>query len=71
MKLGYFEERVGEDIRKSSTRLQMFISMFFAFFVIGYQVVTKDIDNVLIIILLTASFAPKTISKFAEKTKVN
>lgn len=63
MKVGFFEEAEGV---KSSIRLQMFLTMFFSFFVIGYQVVNQQVDLVLTIMLLSAAFAPKVISKIAE-----
>jgi len=66
MKTGYFEELKDGVITKSSIRLQMFITMFFAFFVIGYQVYEKTTDIVLSTLLLSAAFVPKVVSKFAE-----
>jgi len=65
-KTGFFETAPGN---KSSIRLQMFISMWFAFLVIGYQVYRGEVDIVLSILLLSAAFAPKLIQKFAEKVK--
>jgi len=68
MKLGYFEElKTPEVVSKSSIRLQMFITMFYAFAVIGYQVYEAGkADIVLASLLLGAAFAPKVVSKFAE-----
>jgi len=65
-KIGFFEEQPGQ---KSSTRLQMFITMFFAFLVIGYQTYANEShtpDFLTMVVLLSAAFAPKTIQKFAE-----
>ena len=67
MKTGYFEELKGDNVSKSSIRLQMFITMFYSFLVIGYQVYTTgQADIVLASILLASSFTPKVVSKFAE-----
>ena len=67
MKTGYFEELKDGVITKSSIRLQMFITMFYAFLVIGYQVYeTGKADIVLATLLLSSAFVPKVISKFAE-----
>jgi len=66
MKTGYFEERKNGDVAKSSIRLQMFITMFFSFFVIGYQVYDHSTDIVLATLLLSSAFVPKVVSKFAE-----
>lgn len=67
MKLGYFEELKKPDIvSKSSIRLQMFITMFYSFAVIGYQVYTGTADIALASLLLGASFVPKVVQKFAE-----
>lgn len=54
---------------QSSVRWQMFITLGFAFLVIGYQVYINDNhvpDFLTMVTLLTASVAPKAISKFAE-----
>ncbi len=67
-KYGFFEDDKGN---KSSTRLQMFLTMLFTFGVVGWQVYTQSIDIVLTVILFTAAFAPKQIQNFAEKTKIN
>ena len=69
MKIGFFEEKSNGDIAKSSIRLQMFLSMIFSFIVIGYQVYTGQVDLLLAITLLTASFTPKVVSKFAELSR--
>ena len=66
MKTGYFEELKDGNIAKSSIRLQMFITMFFSFFVIGYQVYDHSTDIVLATLLLSSAFVPKVVSKFAE-----
>jgi len=67
MKLGYFEElKTPEVVSKSSIRLQMFITMFYAFAVIGYQAYEGSVDIVLASLLLGAAFTPKVVSKFAE-----
>ena len=66
MKTGYFEELKDGVITKSSIRLQMFITMFFSFFVIGYQVYDHSTDIVLATLLLSSAFVPKVVSKFAE-----
>jgi len=64
MKTGFFEEAPGV---KSSIRLQMFLTLIFAFLIIGYQVYKKDgADFELALLLLSAAFVPKVISKFAE-----
>jgi hypothetical protein len=63
MKTGFFEEAPGV---KSAIRLQMFMTMIFTFFVIGYQVYTKEVDYLLCLTLLVASFVPKLLQKFAE-----
>lgn len=63
-KIGFFDEDEGV---RSSIRLQMFLTLLFAFIVIGYQVYAKDgADFELALLLLTGAFAPKVISKFAE-----
>lgn len=62
----FFEDENGN---KSSIRLQMFITMFFSFLIIGYQVFYNQVDIVLTTILLTATFAPKQIQNFSEKGK--
>jgi len=66
MKVGFFEE--GEGV-KSSIRLQMFMTTLFTFVVIGYQVYHNNVDYLLALTLLTASFAPKVLQKFAENVK--
>ena len=69
MKIGFFEELKAPGIvSKSSVRLQMFITMFYAFAVIGYQAYVGSVDIVLASFLLGAAFAPKVVSKFAENT---
>ena len=69
MKVGFFESSEG---RKSSIRLQMFLTMIFTFIVIGYQVVVNENhtpDFMTMITLLTASFTPKLIQKISEKNE--
>ncbi len=61
---GFFEDEKGN---KSSTRLQMFFTMFFAFLVIGYQAYNGDVNIVLALLLFTAAFAPKQIQNLSEK----
>ena len=63
----FFEDKDGN---KSSTRLQMFLTMLFSFLVIGLQVYTQQVDIVLTIILFTAAFAPKQVQNFAEKVNL-
>ena len=68
-KTGYFETEPG---KKSSIRLQMFITMFFAFIVIGYQtyaIETHVPDFLTMLTLLTAAFAPKLLQKLQETKK--
>lgn len=65
-KVGFFESNPG---RKSSIRLQMFLTTIFTFLVIGYQVVYNDNhtpDFLTMITLLTASFTPKLIQNVNE-----
>ncbi len=67
-KVGFFEEKEGV---KSSIRLQMFITMFYSFLVIGYQTVVNENhtpDLLTMITLLVASFAPKLLQNISEKT---
>lgn len=63
-KTGFFESSPG---KKSSTRLQMFLSMLFAFWAVGYQVIHSEVDIVLTLLLFTAAFAPKQIQNLSEK----
>jgi len=63
-KNGFFEDKDGN---KSSTRLQMFLTMLFTFVVVGYQVWHSEVDIVFTILLFTAAFAPKQIQNFSEK----
>lgn len=66
-KTRFFEEKPGH---KSSIRLQMFLTLIFAFLVIGYQTYnTGNPDFVTMLTLLTAAFTPKVISKYAELKK--
>jgi hypothetical protein len=68
-KTGYFETEPG---KKSSIRLQMFLTMFFAFIVIGYQTYATEThtpDFLTMITLLTAAFAPKLLQKLQEVKK--
>ena len=62
----YFEDENGN---KSSIRLQMFYTMFFAFIVIGFQVFTNTVDLTLSVVLLSAAFVPKQVQKFSENIK--
>ena len=66
MKIGYFEDLKNGNIVKSSIRLQMFLTMFYSFFIIAYQLYADKVDIVLDTLLLTAAFVPKVVSKFAE-----
>ncbi len=60
---GFMEEKPGV---LSSIRFQMIITLLFAFF-ITYQETLKEEPNLtLILLLFTAAFVPKVISKFAE-----
>ena len=66
MKVGFFYEKEGV---KSAVRLQMFLTLIFSFLVIGYQVYIRpdhDFEFLNGLLLLTASFTPKVIQKFAE-----
>lgn len=62
--VGFFESKEGV---KSSTRLQMFLTMLFTFFVVGFQVYNNQVNIVLTLLLFTAAFAPKQIQNFSEK----
>ena len=65
-KTGYFETSPGN---KSSIRLQMFLTMFFAFIVIGYMTYATPNhtpDFLTTLTLLTAAFAPKLLQKISE-----
>ena len=66
-KTGFFESSPG---KKSSTRLQMFITMLFAFAVVGFQVYSGKVDIVLTILLFTAAFAPKQVQNISEKVNL-
>lgn len=59
----YLEEKHGVN---SLIRLQSLITLFFSFGIIIWQIVIQQIYIQLDILLITASFAPKTIQKFAE-----
>jgi hypothetical protein len=63
MKTGFFESSPGT---KSSIRLQMLLTLLFSFFVIGWQVIHSEVDIVLTVTLLTASFTPKLIQNDSE-----
>ena len=63
-KTGFFESEPGV---KSSTRLQMFMTMIFTFIAVGWQVYQNEIDIVFTLLLFTAAFAPKQIQNFSEK----
>ena len=63
-KTGFLEEAPGV---RSSTRLQMFLTMWFTFFAVGWQVYQNEVDIVLTLLLFTAAFAPKQIQNFSEK----
>jgi hypothetical membrane protein len=62
-KIGFFDEDEGV---RSSIRLQMFLTLIFAFIVIGYQVYKNQVDYLLALTLLVGAFAPKVLQKFAE-----
>lgn len=65
-KVGFFEERAGV---KSGIRLQMFMSLIFAFIIIGYQTYANENhtpDFLTTLVLLCAAFVPKVLQKFAE-----
>lgn len=69
MKTGFFETSPGH---KSSIRLQMFLTLIFAFLVIGYQVVANENhtpDFLTMLTLLTAAFTPKLIQNVSEIKK--
>lgn len=68
-KTGFFETAPG---KKSSIRLQMFITMFFAFLVVGFQTYANENHNpdfLTMLTLLTAAFAPKLLQKVSEVKK--
>jgi hypothetical protein len=65
-KVKFWEEKPGH---QSSIRLQMFLTLIFAFCVIGYQTIVNENhvpDFLTMLVLLTAAFAPKLLQKFAE-----
>ena len=59
----YLEERNGVN---SLIRLQSLLTLFFAFVIIIWQMVNGIIYFDLDLLLITASFAPKAVQKFAE-----
>jgi hypothetical protein len=66
-KTGFLETRPGY---KSSTRLNTLIILIFWITISTYQVLNGGFANFEFhILILTAAFAPKTITKFAEKAK--
>lgn len=65
----YLEERNGVS---SLIRLQSLITLFFSFGIIIWQMIIDKINIELDVLLITASFAPKALQKFAEvKTYIN
>jgi len=61
----YLEERKGVD---SLIRLQSLATLIFAFVIITWQMIEGNIYFELDALLITASFAPKALQKFAEAT---
>ena len=64
--IGFFDEGYK---KRSSIRLQMFMTLLFAFIIIGYQTYVSEKhvpDFLTMLVLLAAAFTPKVISKFAE-----
>jgi len=59
----YLEERKGVN---SLIRLQSLLTLLFSFGVIIWQIMINKIFIELDILLITASFGPKTLQKFAE-----
>ena len=64
----YLEERKGVN---SLIRLQSLLTLLFSFVVISIQIAKGTIYIELDILLITASFAPKTVQKFAELAEPN
>ena len=64
----YLEERHGVN---SLMRLQSLLTLLFSFVVISIQIAKGTIYIELDILLITASFAPKTVQKFAEYSEPN
>lgn len=60
----YLEERKGVN---SLIRLQSLLTLIFSFIIITWQMVEGKIHIELNVLLITASFAPKALQKFAEK----
>ena len=65
-KKGFFQENKGEN---SMVRLQMFLTLLFAFFAIGWQVFSNKVNLEFVIILLLFATMPKLVQKFLEKYK--
>ena len=65
-KIGFLDEAEGQ---RSSIRLQMLLTLIFAFVVIGYQVYADKSDYLLQLTLLCAAFTPKVLQKFTEVKK--
>ena len=61
----YLEEKQGVN---SLIRLQSLLTLLFSFVIISIQIAEGTIYIELDILLITASFAPKTVQKFAELT---
>jgi len=59
----YLEEKKGVS---SLIRLQSLLTLFFSFVAILWQLATNIIHIELDILLITSSFAPKALQKFAE-----
>jgi hypothetical protein len=59
----YLEEKHGVN---SLIRLQSLITLFFSFGIIIWQMIIRQVHIELDILLITASFAPKALQKFAE-----
>jgi uncharacterized membrane protein YciS (DUF1049 family) len=59
----YLEEKHGVN---SLIRLQSLITLFFSFGIIIWQMIIGQIHIELDILLITVSFAPKALQKFAE-----
>ncbi len=64
----YLEERKGVN---SLMRLQSLLTLIFSFVIISIQIAKGTIYIELDILLITASFAPKTVQKFAEQAEID
>ena len=66
MKDSFFKDAAG---KKSSQKLQMFLTLLFTFLVLGYQTYEQGTFNIMdAVVLFTASFLPKSIRDLKELT---